>query len=117
MDEVEVSKPVVVPPGFRFDVFAAEIMSTLAGLIKHKGLPARVNMNGMPTKDSADRTRKALLSFIETIEEKWNKRRRLRFSVVVVRGKTEAKGYDVSVTVEAVSAVIVATVTPPTPAD
>ena len=87
-----------IPDGFRFDVLAQEIVATMTALIKDKGLPARVGMDGMPTRDDAERLRDALAVQFERAERQWNLTQRVRCQFLV-RPST-AEGWVVTFTIE-----------------
>ena len=89
-----------VPGSFNWSVLAAELVAALNECVKTRGLPSMARMQGVPTRDEAERLREELEKNIARAERSWNKAGRVRLFTSVKAGKSEAKGYDVSITVE-----------------
>lgn len=94
-------RPTPVRDDFRYDILATEMAFMLTEVVKRRGLPSRVTMCGIPTKEVADQIHDALVAKIVRIEESWQRPNlRVRFYVVIEPGKTERVGYDVVFQVE-----------------
>ena len=77
------------------------MMAALEAVVRERGIPGVVRMQGMGSRDEGERLRGELTKHIAEANEKWNRNERVRFRTKVGVGAGPGGGWDVELWCEA----------------